>query len=56
VLITWQIIHIAAIQQEVPIFRIAQRRHITTERHGGAYVTPQRSWYYISTTDTCQQW
>lgn len=39
--ITWDVVHIAAVDQEVPVARITKRRQGPNDAHAGSYVLPQ---------------
>lgn len=39
--LAWQVVDVAAVHEEVPVLRVAQRGQVARERHAGAHVPPQ---------------
>ena len=37
---TWQVVDVTAIEQQVSINRVAQRRQVSTQRHAASHVAP----------------
>lgn len=42
--LTWQVVDVASVHQQVSVFGVAQRRQVPGQRHAGAHVPPQRAW------------
>lgn len=42
--VTWEVVDIASVQQKVAVGGITEGRHEAGQRHGCAYVAPQRAW------------
>lgn len=40
---TWQVVDVASVHQEMPVLRVAERRHVPGEGHAGTDVPPQRA-------------